>query len=139
MALGTAIRMTNILRDLRRDVERGKIYLPLEDMVRYRVSEQDLKSNAPSGLDLVAFEVARARDLLRAAADGVCWLADDGSRLAASVIVVRCAGALDAIEAVGYDVFTRRPELSGVQKLRRLPAAWRLARRRQDQPIPRLH
>jgi phytoene synthase len=149
-AIGTAIRLTNILRNLPADLQNDRVYLPLEDRVRHRVSEQDLKHHAgcctpgssrtATGVfDLIAFEVSRARELLRAGADGICWLADDGSRLAASAIVVRWSAALDAIESVGYDVFTRRPELSGVQKLRRLPAAWRLARRRQDQPIPRLH
>jgi phytoene synthase len=145
-ALGNAIRLTRILHNLREDVSRGQIYLPLENMVRHRVTEQELIAHASrratgSGctatgvLDLVKHEVGRARELLRSSAERIPWLADDGSRLAASAIIIRAAGELDAIEAAGFDVFTVTPTLTRSQKLRRLPAVWRLARRREDEPL----
>lgn len=147
-ALGNAIRLTGHLRHLPSDVSRGKIYLPLEDMVRYRVTEADLTAAgmqrvpklpgdvAPRFVELVRFEVERARELIRGAADKVHWLADDGSRLAVSAIVIRAAADLDAIVAAGYDVFALPPQLTRGQKLRRLPAVWRLARRQAGEPLP---
>lgn len=147
-ALGCAVRLTGILKTLPDDVRRGMIYLPLEDMVRHRVSEADLKAagtqrvpGVPGAvtsrlLELVRFEVDRARMLLRTAAERIPWLADDGSRLAVSAVVVRTAAELDAIAAAGYDLFIARPGLTGGQKFRRLRAVWRLARRRADEPLP---
>jgi phytoene synthase len=147
-SLGNAIRLTTILKNLRADVSLGKVYLPLEDMVRHRVAEADLQAagtqhlpESPGGaasrlLELVRFEAERARELVRGAADRIHWLADDGSRLAAAAMVIRATGELDAIEAAEFDVFTRRPQLTRGQKLRRLPAVWRLARRQADEPLP---
>ncbi|MGR4064959.1 MAG: phytoene/squalene synthase family protein [Vulcanimicrobiaceae bacterium] len=62
--LGIALQLTNILRDVREDAEMGRIYLPLEDLRRFGVSQESLLSSKPGpGWDeLVAFEVRRARE-----------------------------------------------------------------------------
>ena len=62
-ALGTALQITNILRDVKEDFEIGRVYLPREDLARFGVAEQILGSSAggPGWNDLVRFEVARAR------------------------------------------------------------------------------
>ena len=85
---------------------------------------------------LMRFEVDRARGLYRAGAAGLVHLADDGSRFTASAMGVIYAGILSAIERQRYDVFTRRARLSMPQKLWRLRAARRLARRWPDRPVP---
>jgi phytoene synthase len=85
---------------------------------------------------LMKFEIARARQLYRQASKGLCWLADDGSRLSASAMAVIYSGILDAIERQNYDVFRSRARLTLGQKLRRLPAARRLAKREDGQPVP---
>ncbi|MGH7215337.1 MAG: phytoene/squalene synthase family protein, partial [Tepidisphaeraceae bacterium] len=135
--MGVAMQLTNILRDIREDRDRGRIYLPLEDMVRFRYTERDLAAGVVNDAfrDLMRFEIARARALYREAAEGLCWLADDGSRLTASTMAVLSSGLLDAIERQGYDVFARRAGLTTGQKLRRLPKAWRLARRQSDEAM----
>ena len=63
--LGLALQLTNILRDVREDAELGRIYLPLEDLQRFNVSENDvLRGNHVSGWDaLIAFEAERAHAL----------------------------------------------------------------------------
>jgi phytoene/squalene synthetase len=53
-------------------------------------------------------------------------------------VAVLGAGVLAAIERQGYDVFGRRVGLTAGQKLRRVPAAWRLARRTPGRPVPRV-
>jgi phytoene synthase len=136
--VGNAMRLTKILRDVREDFERGRIYLPLEDMARFRYGERDLEAGVVNDnfRELMRFQIARARRLYDNGAEGLCWLAGDGSRLTASTMAVVYAGILDAIERQRYDVFARRARLTTPRKLRRLPLAWRLARRTPGEPLP---
>jgi phytoene synthase len=140
IAMGNAMQLTNILRDVREDWLRGRIYLPLEDLARFGYSEGDLSRGVMNDAfrRLMKFEVARARSLYREGSRGLCWLADDGSRLTASAMAVIYSGILDAIERQHYDVFRNRAHLSTGQKLRRLPASWRLAKREDGEPMPRV-
>jgi phytoene synthase len=130
ISFGTALRLTQIFRDLKNDSSQGRIYLPLEDLARFRYSERDLAAGVVNDAfrELMRFEITRARDLYRAAATGLRWLAGDGSRLAASIILVMNEGILDAIEANGYDVFARPTTLSLGRKIVLAPRAWKLAR-----------
>ena len=68
-ALGIALQLTNILRDLAEDAERGRIYLPLEDLRRFGYRERDLLTHARNAAfrDLMAFECGRARMFYQAA------------------------------------------------------------------------
>jgi hypothetical protein len=74
--------------------------------------------------------------LYRAGAEGICWLSDDGSRAAVAVIVVNSAGVLREIERSGYDVFRKLFSRGTARTVLHLPAAWRLAGRVVDQPLP---
>ena len=136
--MGMAMRFTSILRDLKADWKRGRVYLPLEDVVKFRYTERDLAAGVVNDnfRELMRFEVARARKMYRQAAEGVCWLAGDGARLAASTVAVLHAGTLAAIERKGYDVFSRPVRVTPGQKFRLLSAAPRLARRRGRTPVP---
>ncbi|HEY7086801.1 MAG TPA: phytoene/squalene synthase family protein [Tepidisphaeraceae bacterium] len=138
VTMGNAMQLTNILRDVKEDWDRGRVYLPLEDLARFRYSERDIEQGVVNEnfRELMRFEIARARKLFHDGSDGLCWLAGDGSRLTASAMAVVYAGILDAIEQQRFDVFSRRAHLSLGQKLARLPASWRLARREPDQPLP---
>jgi phytoene synthase len=140
IAMGNAMQLTNILRDVREDWRLGRIYLPLEDLARFGYSQTDLSRGVVNDAfrRLMKFEVARARSLYREASKGLCWLVDDGSRLTASAMAVIYSGILDVIERQHYDVFRRRAALTTGQKLRRLPASWRLAKREDGQPMPRV-
>jgi len=140
IAMGNAMQLTNILRDVKEDFARGRIYLPLEDMARFGYSENDLSRGVVNDnfRRLMRFEAARARSLYRKGAAGLCWLAGDGSRLTASAMAVIYSGILDAIERQHYDVFRHRAHLTTGQKLRRLPASWRLAKREDGQALPKV-
>ena len=140
LKLATAMRLTTILRDLKADRARGTLYLPLEDLARFRYSERDLAGSVVNDnfRELISFEIVRARRLFHEGAEGLCWLGDDGSRLTVSTLVATSAGVLDAIERNGYDVYNRRPVLTAGQKFRRLPLAWRLSRRGPGERLPDL-
>lgn len=118
IALAEAMQLTNFLRDVGEDLERGRIYLPLEDMERFGVREEDLtaKRVSPEFIQLMRFEIARARENYALSDPGISKLpayVRRGVRLAR----VLYAMILERIEANGYDVFTRRARTSGAQKL----------------------
>jgi phytoene synthase len=138
VSLGNAIRLTRILTDLKPDSDRGRIYLPLEDMARFGYSERDLSGAVinPAFQELMKFEIIRARELYRSGAEGICWLADDGSRAATAVIAVQTASALRAIERFEYNVFQNSAHTGIARTLLYLPKAWQLARRTSDQSVP---
>lgn len=136
--MGNAMQLTNILRDVREDHARGRVYLPREDLDRFGVSEADLGS--PSSTDalkqLVRFEIVRARSLYHEASLGLSKLPDDGSRLTACVMAVVYAGILGAIERQSHDVLVARAHTNKLQKLARVLKARRLARWHEGQPMP---
>jgi len=136
--MGEAMQLTNILRDVKEDYSRGRIYLPLEDLAKFGYSQTDLAGDVvnESFRNLMRFEIHRARSLFHAGAEGLCQLPNDGSRFTATAMGVIYAGILRAIERQNYDVFSQRARLSLPQKLLRLPAARRLSRRTPDGPLP---
>jgi phytoene synthase len=129
--LGVASRLTNILTNLGRDVARDYIYLPLEDLARFQYSERELRGGIMNDRcrELVRFEVVRAREWFDAGSAGLCWLARDGSRMAAATFVAMQTATLDAIERARFDIFTADLRLPLARQLRQLPVAWELARR----------
>ncbi|MSP62441.1 MAG: squalene synthase HpnC [Myxococcales bacterium] len=116
--LCTALQLTNFLQDIGRDLARGRIYIPGEDLSHFGVTEADLAAGkvTPAFHDLMRFQVARARSLFergRPLAEKV------GRDLGFELHLIWRGGMtiLDKIEAVGYDVFRRRPELTRADKL----------------------
>lgn len=140
LAMGSAIRLTQIVSELKTDSQRARIYLPLEDLARFRYSQSDLAAGAANDnfRELMRFEIARARELYRQGAEGLCWLAGDGSRLAVSVVAMMQAQRLKRIESIDHDVFNHgsRVEIGLGRKLRIILSAYRLARRQAGQPLP---
>jgi phytoene synthase len=107
--LGMALQLTNIIRDIAADLAQGRVYLPAEDMVRFGVSEDDLRAGVVTApvRDLLRFECERARYYYRCAADDLP-AADARSLLAAEIMGGIYFGILRRIERSGYDVFSRR-------------------------------
>jgi len=104
--LGIALQLTNIIRDIRSDLERGRVYLPTQDLARFGCTEADLRAGHVTGnvRQLLAFEVDRARQFYRKAAAAL------PRRDARRLLAARIMGAiyednLRAIERAGYDVF----------------------------------
>ncbi len=113
----TALQLTNFWQDLRRDLEKGRIYIPLEEMERFGLSENDLLEGRfdERFRDLMAFQVARTRELFR---QGLGLIPTVGGRLKLDLRLFSLGGlaVLDAIEEIGYDVLHRRPKLSRARK-----------------------
>jgi 15-cis-phytoene synthase len=107
--LGIAFQLTNFVRDVGEDLDRGRIYLPREDLDRFGVAEADLRTRRMSGAvrALLAFEVDRAREHYTRAASGI-GLLDPSSRACIRVASRLYGGILDQVVAAGYDVFRQR-------------------------------
>jgi len=114
--LGNAFQLTNFLRDINEDLDRGRQYLPQEDIRRFGA---DLSARAviPEFVELMKFEIERCRELYRSAEIGIAMLPERSAK---------CVGAahtlygriLDEIEEQQYDVFSRRASVSTFEKAR---------------------
>ncbi|MGH7166706.1 MAG: presqualene diphosphate synthase HpnD [Nitrospiraceae bacterium] len=130
--LGLAFQLTNILRDLGTDAERGRIYLPQEDLARFRYPEADLLARrySPGFDDLMRFECARARDYYRKARVAVEALpaADRRALTVAEIMRGVYTSILDRIEHSGYRVFGPRISLPSPYRLAIAAGVWLRAR-----------
>jgi phytoene synthase len=114
---GVAFQLTNILRDIREDAERGRIYLPAEDLDRFGVSEDDLRTGNRSEafVRLMRFESARARSYYKESLP-LLDLIHQRSRPSLEALIAIYSRLLDRIERSNYDVFTRRVRVSALEK-----------------------
>jgi 15-cis-phytoene synthase len=117
--LGTAMQLTNILRDIREDFELDRIYLPATELEKFGVTEKDIASQElnDSFRALMRFQIDRARAFYRAAEPGIAALPNDGSRLTVRLMSTIYGAILDEIERADYDVYARRARVSFPRKL----------------------
>jgi 15-cis-phytoene synthase len=113
--LGDAFQLTNFLRDVAEDLDRGRVYIPQEDLARFGADPARRTVDEP-WRDLMRFEIARCRALYRSAEDGLALLPPSSARCVRSAHVLY-AGILDAIEAADYDVFSARARVPTWRKL----------------------
>lgn len=125
VALGIANQLTNILRDVGEDAERGRIYLPLEDLERFNYREEDLFQGVinENWRQLMQFQIERARGFYTQAEKGICDLSRD-SRWPVWTALMLYQGILDVIERNEYDVFSQRAYVPKAEKFLYLPIAW---------------
>jgi len=115
--LSTALAIARLIQDVPSDWERGRVYLPAEDLRHFGVSEADIASRrvSPAVGNLVRFEVARTRSLFERARPLVDIV---GSDLAVELALMWHGGMriLDKIEGVGSRLFAQRPQLNAADK-----------------------
>jgi phytoene synthase len=109
---GVAFQLTNILRDIREDAGLGRIYLPAEDMVRFGVTAEDLRTGRRSEpfRRLMAFETERARAYYNESRP-LLDLIHPRSRKSLWALIAIYSRLLERIEQSGFDVFRRRVRL----------------------------
>jgi len=125
--LGVAMQLTNILRDVGEDARQRRCYLPDEDLVRFSLRREDVLSGKAvrqsSWTALMAFEIARARELYRDAVPGIMLVRRDAQRCALAC-AAGYAGILEVIERNEYDTFSRRAIVGPVWRVRILARSW---------------
>ena len=114
----TALQLANFWQDVSDDYAKGRIYLPLEDLYRYQVSEEDISSarNTPEFCQMMRFEVERARQWFER---GLPLIQQVDRELAVDIELFSRGGQeiLSAIERQGHAVLGRRPAISKSRKL----------------------
>jgi squalene synthase HpnC len=114
----TALQLANFWQDVAVDYAKGRIYLPLEDLGRYQVSEEQIAQRraTPQFIELMKFEVQRAREWFD---HGLPLVKKVDRELAIDLELFSRGGQeiLNAVERQGFDVLTRRPVISKPRKL----------------------
>jgi 15-cis-phytoene synthase len=113
-SLGLAFQLTNFLRDVAEDLDRGRIYLPQDDL---RLFDVDLERRVvtPHWRAFLAYEIERNRALYSFADTGITMLPPRSARCVGTARVLY-SQILDQIERNGYDVFSRRARIPTIRK-----------------------
>jgi len=129
IALGIANQLTNILRDVGEDRQRGRIYLPQEDIEKFNYSEEELLKGEINNQwkALMNFQLRRARDWFQKSEDGIKWLSSD-ARWPVWTSLRLYRGILDSIERLDYDVFNNRAFVKNSVKAFEIPISFIISR-----------
>ncbi len=118
--LGIAMQLTNILRDVKEDLSRGRVYLPADELESHGVSEAQLARGEVNDAwrTFAAFQLGRAREFYARAQLGIPDLQGLGSQRVVRLMSVIYGHIGEVIEARGYDVFSARARVSLAGKLK---------------------
>jgi phytoene synthase len=117
--LGTAMQLTNILRDIAEDWDRDRLYLPLDELDKFGLTAEDIarrRMNEPFRA-MMRFQIGRARAFYANAEIGIIALPDDGSRFCVRLMSTVYGAILDEIERADYQVYRGRVHVSFARKL----------------------
>lgn len=125
VSLGIACQLTNILRDVGEDAQRGRIYLPMEDLARFNYTEKDLLKGVVDERwrSLMKCQIQRARQFYAQAQKGISYLHPD-ARLPVWAALMHYSRILNVIERNDYDVFSQRAYVPQWNKIATIPFAW---------------
>lgn len=117
--LGVAFQLANFIRDVGEDLDRGRIYLPLDELTANGVTEEMLYARVltPEIIAALKFQIARVRQLQKDADSGI-ELLDPTSRPCIRAASELYCGIVDEVEAIGYDIFNKRAKTSTARRLR---------------------
>jgi phytoene synthase len=117
--LGIAFQVTNFLRDVGEDLQRGRVYLPTEDLQAFGVTGEHLQRGVVDGpvRRLLAFEVARTRETYRNAQHGIRLL-HPTSRPCIETALALYGGILDEVERSDYQVLSQRVRVGPATRAR---------------------
>ena len=126
--LGLALQITNIIRDVKADLQQGRIYLPQEDLSRFGVTESALAAGEMTEplRHLLAYECERARNFFTAAAQAMPP-AESRKLVAAQIMGGIYFEILQRIEGRGYDVFTERVRVPKFARARIALQTWTMS------------
>ena len=117
--LGIAFQLANFIRDVSEDLDRGRIYLPLDELAQCGVSRQMLEARVltPQIIEALKFQIARVRQLQAEATPGIKML-EAASRPCIEAASTLYCGIVDEVEKIGYDIFNKRAKTSTARRLR---------------------
>jgi phytoene synthase len=123
--LGIAFQLANFIRDVSEDLDRGRVYLPLQELAQFGVDRAMLERRTltPEIIAALKFQIARVRQLQAEADAGITFL-DKESRPCIRAASELYCGIVDEVEAIGYDIFNKRAKTSTARRARVAGAAY---------------
>jgi len=117
--LGEAMQLTNILRDIKEDLQKGRLYLPLDELKNFNFSEKEIEEMRVNEnfKSLMKFQIERARESYKESRKGVSFIKCPRSRLATRLMQEIYSGILKEIEHNNYDVFSKRAAVKTPKKI----------------------
>ena len=139
--LGTAMQLTNILRDIQEDFERDRIYLPQEELDRFGISAENFHQGIENRewIPFLQFQIQRARDYYLRSESGIRELPQNGIQKTVWLMRVLYAEILKEIEKSHYNSWKGRVRVSFVKKIGlALPLILGRFPHKREMPEPRL-
>ena len=129
VALGIANQLTNILRDVGEDRQRGRIYIPQDEIKKFGYSEEELLMGKINNQwkNLMAYQLRRAREWFQTSETGIKWLSGD-ARWPVWTSLRLYRRILNSIEKLDYDVFNNRAYVNKSVKALELPISFVISR-----------
>jgi phytoene synthase len=123
--LGVAFQLANFIRDVGEDLDRGRVYLPLQELSEHGVTRQMLEARklTPEIVSALKFQIARVRQLQKAAEPGIALLDKTSQPCIRAASELYC-GIVDEVEKNGYDIFNKRATTSTARRARVALAAY---------------
>jgi len=117
--LGVAFQLANFIRDVSEDLDRGRVYLPQDELAQFGVDRAMLEARklTPQITAALKFQIERVRQLQREATPGILEL-EPASRPCIEAASELYCGIVDEVEAIGYDVFNKRAKTSTGRRMR---------------------
>lgn len=117
--LGIAFQLANFIRDVAEDLDRGRIYLPLQELADHGVTPAMLKERklTPQIISALKFQIARVRQLQQDAQSGIALLDKTSQPCIRAASELYC-GIVDEVEKIGYDIFNKRAKTSTARRAR---------------------
>ena len=127
--LGVAFQLANFIRDVNEDLDRGRVYLPLDELAQFGVSRHDLEQRKATAAikAALAFQIARVRELEERSRFGITMLHPAAQPCIEAARELYC-GIVDEVERIDYEVFDKRARVSTARRLRVAGPAWLAAR-----------
>lgn len=117
--LGIAFQLANFIRDVNEDLDRGRIYLPLDELAEFGVDKEMLARRilTPQIVSSLKFQIARVRQLQNEATPGIQELAPSSRPCIEAASELYC-GIVDEVEKIDYQIFNKRAKTSTGRRLR---------------------
>ena len=117
--LGVAFQLANFIRDVGEDLDRGRVYLPQDELAQFGVDREMLETRklTPEITAALKFQIERVRQLQREATPGISQL-ERSSRPCIEAASELYCGIVDEVEAIGYDIFNKRAKTSTARRMR---------------------
>jgi len=123
--LGVAFQLANFIRDIGEDLERGRVYLPLQELKHFGVSRKMLAERklTPQVIEALKFQINRVREIQAKANTGIALLNPEARPCIEAASELYC-GIVDEVEKVDYDVFNHRAKTSTLRRAKVALPAW---------------